>query len=97
MTGNKNQHITSNLQKLGETFKPQNVNFDKSECVFDLVIKKVLNPKLADEFLAHETTGKELFENFIKERLEGKNRYGDLLPKSKLPRLEVMLKSSLLN
>ena len=71
MTGNRNQHITSNLQKLGETFKPQNVNFDESECVFDLVIKKVLNPKLAEEFLAHETTGKELLENFIKERFEG--------------------------
>ena len=82
MTGNRNQHITSNLQKLGETFKPQNVNFDESECVFDLVIKKVLNPKLAEEFLAHETTGKELFENFIKERLEGeKSIWGPITKK----------------
>ena len=28
LTGNKNQHITSNVQKLDETFKTQNVNFD---------------------------------------------------------------------
>ena len=35
LTGNRNQHITSNVQKLDETFKTQNVNFDESECVFD--------------------------------------------------------------
>ena len=48
------------MQKLDETFKTQNVKFDESECAFDVVKKKVLNPKLAEEFLAHETTGKEL-------------------------------------
>ena len=55
LTGNKNQHIIStcrNLMKLS--------SFDESECVLDVVTKKVLNPKLAEEFLAHETTGKEL-------------------------------------
>ena len=35
LTGNRNQHITSNVQKLDETFKTQNVNFDESACVFD--------------------------------------------------------------
>ena len=35
-------------------------SFDESECVLDVVTKKVLNPKLTEEFLAHETTGKEL-------------------------------------
>ena len=70
LPGNKNQHITSNVQKLDETFKAQNLNFDESECVFDVVTKKILNPKLAEEFLAHETTGKELLENFIKERFD---------------------------
>ena len=59
------------MQKLDETFKPQNVNFGKSQCVFDVLTKKVLNPKLAEEFLAHETTGKRLFQNLIKERFEG--------------------------
>ena len=70
MTGNENQHITSEVQKLDETFKAQNLNFDESECVFDVVTKKILNPKLAEEFLAHETTGKELLENFMKEKFE---------------------------
>ena len=51
------------MQKLDENFKTQNVNFDESECVFNVIAKKVLNPKLAEEFLAHETIGKELLEN----------------------------------
>ena len=62
-----------------------NVNFDESECVFDLVTKKVLNPKLAEEFLAHETTGKELLENFTKERFEKEKSIWDPITKSKLP------------
>ena len=82
---NKNQHITSNVQKLGEIFKTQNVNFDESECVFDAVTKKVLNLKLAEEFLSHETTGKELLENFIKERFEGEKSIWHPITKSKLP------------
>ena len=60
--GDKNQHITSNVQKRDEIFKTQNLNFGESECVFDAVTKKVLNLKLAEEFLSHETIGK----NFLK-------------------------------
>ena len=81
----KKQRITSNLQKLDETFKTHNVNFDESECVFDVVTKKVLNPKLAEEFLAHETNGKELLENFINERFEGEKSIWEPITKSKLP------------
>ena len=73
------------MQKLDETFKTHNVNFDESECVFDVVTKKVLNPKLAEEFLAHETAGKELLENIIKERFEGEKSIWDPITKSKLP------------
>ena len=91
LTGNKNQHvnknqrITSHVQKLDETFKTQNVKFDESECVFDVVTKKILNPKLAEEFLAHETTGNELLENFIKVRFKGEKSIWDSITKSKLP------------
>ena len=91
LTGNKNQHvnknqrITSHVQKLDETFKTQNVKFDESECAFDVVTKKILNPKLAEEFLAHETTGNELLENFIKVRFEGEKSIWDSITKSKLP------------
>ena len=73
------------MQKLDETFKAQNLNFDESECVFDVVTKKILNPKLAEEFLAHETTGKELLENFMKEKFEGEKSIWDPITKSKLP------------
>ena len=73
------------MQKLDETFKTQNVNFDKSECVFNVITKKDLNPKLAEEFLAHQTIGKELLENFIKERFKGEKSIWDPLTKRKLP------------
>ena len=84
-TGNKNQRITSNVQKLDETFKTQDVNFDESECVFDVITKKVLTPKLAEEFLGHETIGKELLENFTKERFEGEKSIWGPITKRKLP------------
>ena len=60
----------SNVQKLDEPFKTHNANFDESDSVFNDVTKKLLHPKLAEEFLTHETIGKELLENFIKERFE---------------------------
>ena len=85
LTDNKNQRITSNVQKLDETFKTQNVNFDESECVFNVITKKVLNPKLAEEFPAHETIGKELLENFTKERFEGEKSIWGPITKRKLP------------
>ena len=85
LTGNKNQHITSNVQKLDETFKIQNVNFDNSECVFNVITKKFLNPKLAEKFLAHETIGKELLENFTKKRFEGEKSIWGPITKRKLP------------
>ena len=58
------------MQKLDEPFKTHNANFDESDSVFNDVTKKLLHPKLAEEFLTHETIGKELLENFIKERFE---------------------------
>ena len=48
------------MKKLDKNFKTQNVNFDESACVFNVITKKFLIPKLAQEFLAHETIGKEL-------------------------------------
>ena len=93
LTGKKKQRITSNLQKLDETFKTHNVNFDEYECVFDVVTKKVLNPKLAEEFLAHETNGKELLENFINERFEEEKSIWEPITKSKLPTFGSNLKT----
>ena len=77
------------MQKLDETFKAQSLNFGESERVFDVATKKILNPKLAEEYLAHETTGKELLENFMKERLEGEKSIWDPITKSKLPTVKI--------
>ena len=85
LTGNKNQRITLHVQKVDETFKTQNVSFDESECVFNVAAKKVLNPKLAEEFLAHETIGKVLCQNFIKKRFQGEKSIWDPITKWKLP------------
>ena len=73
------------MQKLDETFKTQNVNSDESEFVFNVITKKVLNPKLAKEFLALETIGKELLGNFTKERFEEEKSIWDPITKRKLP------------
>ena len=53
--------------------------------VFNVITKKVLNPKLAEEFPAHETIGKELLENFTKERFEEEKSIRDPITKRKLP------------
>ena len=53
--------------------------------VFNVITKKVLNPKLAEEFLAHETIGKELLEYFTKERFEEEKSIRDPITKRKLP------------
>ena len=73
------------MQKLDKTFKAHSINFDESKCVFNVFTKKVLNPKLAEEFLAYETIGIELLEIFIKERFEGEKLIWDPITKRKLP------------
>ena len=42
LTGNKNQRIISNIDKLVNILKVQNINFDESGCVFNVVTKKDL-------------------------------------------------------
>ena len=74
-----------NMQKLDEPFKTHNANFDESDSVFNDVTKKLLHPKLAEEFLTHETIGKELLENFIKEGFEWEISIWDPITKRKLP------------
>ena len=66
----------------------QNVSFDESECVFHVATKKLLNPKLAEEFLSHETTGNELLEHFLKETFEEEKLIWNPITKSKLPTFE---------
>ena len=73
------------MQKLDKTLKAHSINFDESKCVFNVFTKKVLNPKLAEEFLAYETIGIELLEIFIKERFEGEKLIWDPIMKRKLP------------
>ena len=73
------------MQKLDKTLKAHSINFDESKCVFNVFTKKVLIPKLAEEFLAYETIGIELLEIFIKERFEGEKLIWDPITKRKLP------------
>ena len=52
LCGSKNR-IEENVTKLGVVLRDHNTNFDELTCVYNTVTKKVLEPSLAEQFLAH--------------------------------------------
>ena len=54
LTSSKNKRITENVKKIDCVFEMHSTNFDDSECLYNTITQKVLDPKLADQFLSHK-------------------------------------------
>ena len=84
LTGSKNERINDNVKKMSDVFCSREINFEKSEVVFNVLTKKVLPESLAMEFLEIEREGRKLYEKFIEERIVGSKSIWDTINKRKL-------------
>ena len=71
LTGFKNERIDDDIKKMSYLFCSHELNFEKSDVLFNVLTKKVLPENLAKEFLETEREGRKLHEQFIKKRIVG--------------------------
>lgn len=84
LSGSKNQRITNNVTKISTVFNDHVVNFDSSDVVYNVLTRKVLPSAVAERFLAVTSIGQEKYNDFVKQKLEGKGSIWDPLKKEKL-------------
>ena len=84
LTGSKNEKINDNVKKMSDVFCSHEINFEKSDVVFNVLTKKVLPESLAMEFLEIEREGRKFYEKFIEERIVGSKSIWDTINKRKL-------------
>ena len=71
LTGFKNERIDDDIKKISYLFCSHELNFEKSDELFNMLTKKVLPKKLAKESLEIEKEGRKLHEQFIEKRIVG--------------------------
>ena len=75
-----------NVRKLSAIFDLHDVNFDKSDSVYNIALKTVLSSDLANEFLSADegNEGKQRLLDFIQSRLQGDISIWEPLTKRKI-------------
>jgi len=48
-----------------------NVNFEKTDCVFNVISRAMLTKEASAEILGYVTIGKELYKEFVDQRIKG--------------------------
>ena len=76
LTAGTNKRITDNVGKLKEVIKIYDVTFGKTDSVFNLISKRVLPEKAAEELLDIRNVGETIYKEFCPERLKGKRPFG---------------------
>ena len=79
LTGSKNKRI-DNVKKMSYVFCSHDINFEKSDVLFNVLTKKVL-----PEFLEIERERRKLHEQFLEKRIVGSKSIWDTINKGKPP------------
>ena len=67
LAGSKNERISDNIKNISDVFYSNEINFEKSDVLFNVLTKKVLPENFVKEFLEIDREGCKLCEQFIKE------------------------------
>ena len=67
LAGSKNERISDNIKNISDVFYSNEINFEKSDVLFNVLTKKVLPENFVKEFLEIDREGRKLCEQFIKE------------------------------
>ena len=70
---------------MSDVFCSHEINFEKSDVVFNVLIKKVFPESLAIKFFEIEKEGRKLYEKFIKKRIVVSKSIWDTINNRKLP------------
>ena len=84
LIGSTNARITDNVQKLKETLVKQDITFENSQTVFNIISKTVLPDHIATEYLNHGEEGQKMYDLFKTERLQGPKSIWDHMKLRKL-------------
>ena len=71
MTGGTKKRIKDNVGKLKEVMKPYDVTFDKTDSIFNIISKRVLPEKAAEELLDIRNISENIYKEFCSKRLKG--------------------------
>ena len=85
LSGSKNSRIGSNVSITSDVFGTYDVSFDVTDNVYNVLTMKVLPQKDTEGFLPVKETGKESYEAFVKERIEGESSIWDTIEKKRIP------------
>ena len=66
LAGSKNERISDNVKNTSDMFCSNEINFEKSEVLFNVLTKKMQPENFVKEFLEIEREGCKLCEQFIK-------------------------------
>ena len=84
LTGSKNAGTETNCTKLSYIFSEHDVTFEGKHSIYNIFTKKVLPTDVADQFLQAKEIGQTKYEEFFKEKLEGKGSIWQAIKKEKI-------------
>ena len=85
LTGTKNERIDDNVTKMSYVFCSHEIDFEKSDVLFNVLTKKVLPESFPKEFLETEKERRKLHEQFIEKRIVGSKSICKSINTRKLP------------
>ena len=71
LVGSINKRISVNVSKVINMLNDLSVHFAPSECVFNILSKAVLSSKASADILDHVEIGKNMYEQFVENRIKG--------------------------
>ena len=84
LSGSTNCRIISNADKLHSYFQSLDVSYANSDNVYNIVSNAVLPESIAPDVLDQENIGKNMYQDFLSERIYGEKSIWDTMKKRKL-------------
>ena len=84
LVGSINKRISVNVSKVIYMLNDLSVNFAPSECVFNMLSKAVLSSEASADILDHVEIGKNMYEQFVENRIKGSTPLWEKMKKRNL-------------
>ena len=84
LVGSIHKRISVNVSKVINMLNNLSVNFAPSECVFNILSKAVLSSKASADILDHVRIGKNMYEQFVENRIKGSTPLWEKMKKQNL-------------
>ena len=93
LVGSINKRISLNVSKVINMLNDLSVNFAPSECVFSILSKAILSSEASADILDHAEIGKNMSEQFVKNRIKGSTPLWEKMKKRNLKTFQAQSKA----